>query len=51
MTNRPDGRKADELRKMHAKVGVIKRADGSALFQIGDTIAIARASSKIFAES
>src|SRR3989338_8865078 len=39
--NRPDGRKADELRKMHAKVGVIKRADGSALFQIGDTIAIA----------
>jgi len=39
--NRPDGRKYDELRKMNAKVGVIKRADGSALFQIGDTIAIA----------
>lgn len=41
MLNRPDGRKADGLRPMHAKVGVIKRADGSALFQIGDTIAIA----------
>ena len=39
--NRPDGRKIDEMRKMTAKVGIIKRADGSALFQIGDTIAIA----------
>lgn len=41
MTNRADGRKADGLREMKAKVDVIKRADGSALFQIGDTIAIA----------
>lgn len=40
-TNRPDGRKIDALRPMHAKVGVVKRADGSAMFQIGDTIAIA----------
>ena len=38
---RLDGRKFDEVRKMHAKVGIIKRADGSASFQIGDTIAIA----------
>ena len=35
------GRKFDEMRKMEAKVGVIKRADGSALFRIGETIAIA----------
>ena len=41
MATRIDGRKQDELRKMHAKVGVVKRADGSALFQIGDTIAVA----------
>ena len=42
MTNkRIDGRKADEMREMEAKVGVIPRADGSALFKIGDTIAIA----------
>ena len=40
-TKRLDGRKFDEVRKMHAKVGIIKRADGSASFQIGDTIAIA----------
>ena len=38
---RLDGRKFDEVRKMHAKVGIIKRADGSAMFQIGDTIALA----------
>ena len=38
---RLDGRKFDEVRKMHAKVGIIKRADGSASFQIGDTIALA----------
>ena len=36
-----DNRKLDEMRPMSAKVGVIKRADGSAMFQIGDTIAIA----------
>ena len=40
-TKRPDGRKFDELRKMTAKVGVVPRADGSALFAFGDTIAIA----------
>ena len=38
---RPDGRKFEDLRKMEAKVGVIKRADGSAWFKIGDTEAIA----------
>lgn len=38
---RKDNRKNDELRKIEAKVGVIKRADGSAMFKIGDTIAIA----------
>jgi exosome complex component RRP41 len=40
-TKRFDGRKFDETRKIKAKVGVIKRAAGSAMFQIGDTIAIA----------
>jgi exosome complex component RRP41 len=38
---RPDGRKADELRPISAKVGVVPNADGSALFQQGETIAIA----------
>ena len=38
---RADGRKNDEMRKIEARVGVIKRADGSAYFKIGDTIAIA----------
>jgi len=38
---RPDGRGVDETRKMSAKVGVIKNADGSAMFSFGDTIAIA----------
>ncbi len=36
-----DGRKFDEMREMEAKVGVIKRADGSAMFRIGKTVAIA----------
>ena len=40
-TKRSDGRKFDEVRKIRAEIGVIKSADGSALFQIGDTIAIA----------
>ncbi|MCD4666250.1 exosome complex exonuclease Rrp41 [archaeon] len=40
-TKRFDGRKFDEMRKTEAKIGVIKRADGSAMFKIGDTIAIA----------
>src|SRR3989344_3372470 len=38
---RIDGRKFDEMREMKAKVGIIKRADGSAMFQMGNTIAIA----------
>lgn len=38
---RSDGRKVDELRPMRAEVGVIPNADGSALFQAGETIAIA----------
>ncbi len=38
---RTDGRKADEMREIEAKVGIIKRADGSALFRVGETIAIA----------
>lgn len=40
-TKRPDGRKFDEMREMRAEVGVVPRADGSALFAFGDTIAIA----------
>ncbi len=39
---RTDGRKNDELRKpILAKVGIIPNADGSAMFQIGKTIAVA----------
>lgn len=38
---RKSGRKANELRKMTAKVGVVPNADGSALFSFGDTVAIA----------
>ncbi|MCK5283046.1 MAG: exosome complex exonuclease Rrp41 [Nanoarchaeota archaeon] len=38
---RLDNRKPDELRKMEAKVGVIKNADGSAYFKIGNTCAYA----------
>jgi len=38
---RPDGRKPNELRKITAKVGIIPNADGSAMFAVGDTIAIA----------
>lgn len=39
---RTDGRKNDELRSpIVAKVGVVDNADGSAMFQIGKTIAIA----------
>ncbi len=34
-----DGRGFEELRKMSAKVGIIPRADGSAMFQAGDTVA------------
>lgn len=38
---RLDGRKIDETRAIEAKTGVIPRADGSAMFKIGDTIAYA----------
>lgn len=38
---RVDGRKPDEFRPITAKAGVIKNADGSALFRIGDTVAYA----------
>ncbi|MBD3164735.1 exosome complex exonuclease Rrp41 [Candidatus Woesearchaeota archaeon] len=34
---RHDGRKPEELRHMEAKVGVIKNAEGSAYFKIGNT--------------
>jgi len=40
-TKRLDGRKFDETRPIEAKIGVIKRADGSALFKIGKTTAYA----------
>jgi len=40
-TKRSDNRKMDEMRKIEAKVGIIPRASGSAMFRIGDTIAIA----------
>jgi exosome complex component RRP41 len=40
--NRLDGRKSfDELRPIEAKVGIIRNADGSALFKIGKTWAYA----------
>ncbi|MCK4522095.1 MAG: exosome complex exonuclease Rrp41 [Nanoarchaeota archaeon] len=38
---RPDKRKIDETRKIEAKAGIIPRADGSAMFKIGNTIAYA----------
>ena len=38
---RHDGRKIDEFRPVEAKVGVIKNADGSAYFKIGNTTAYA----------
>jgi len=38
---RSDGRKANEMRPMKAKVGIIPNADGSAMFQFGKTVAIA----------
>jgi exosome complex component RRP41 len=38
---RLDKRKFDEIRPIEAKVGIIKRADGSAMFKIGNTIAYA----------
>lgn len=38
---RIDGRKLDELRPIDAQVGVLKRADGSAMFKIGNSVAVA----------
>jgi exosome complex component RRP41 len=38
---RANGRKQDEMRPIEARVGVIKRADGSAYFKIGNTEAYA----------
>ena len=38
---RIDGRKFNETREIEAKAGIIKRADGSAMFKIGKTIAYA----------
>jgi len=38
---REDGRKFDETREMKAQVGIVDNADGSAMFQFGETIAIA----------
>ncbi|MBW3019321.1 exosome complex exonuclease Rrp41 [Candidatus Woesearchaeota archaeon] len=40
-TERFDGRKMDQTRPIEAKVGVIPRADGSAMFKIGKTVAYA----------
>ena len=40
-TKRFDARKFDEPREMEARAGIIKRADGSAMFRMGKTIAIA----------
>lgn len=40
-TKRFDGRAIDETRPIVAKVGVVPRADGSAMFKIGGTTAIA----------
>jgi len=41
MSKRNDGRAPEELRKIEAKTGIVKRADGSAMFRIGETIAYA----------
>ncbi|MCD6477994.1 MAG: exosome complex exonuclease Rrp41 [Candidatus Aenigmarchaeota archaeon] len=38
---RLDGRKLNEMREMEAKVGIIKRATGSAYFRLGNTSAVA----------
>ncbi len=38
---RYDGRKFDEPREIEAKAGIIKRADGSAMFRMGKTVAYA----------
>lgn len=38
---RLDGRTIDELRPMEAKIGIFERADGSAMFRFGNTVAVA----------
>jgi exosome complex component RRP41 len=38
---RIDGRSLDETRSIEAAVGVLKKADGSAMFKMGNTIAVA----------
>ena len=38
---RIDGRKLDELRPIYAAVGVLKNANGSAMFKMGNTTAVA----------
>jgi exosome complex component RRP41 len=38
---RYDGRKFNDIRPIEAKVGVIKNADGSAMFRLGNTTAVA----------
>ncbi len=38
---RPDGRRLDEVRDLHAEVGLLKRTHGSALFVRGNTQALA----------
>src|SRR3989338_8323300 len=38
---RIDGRKLDELRPIQAAVGVLKNANGSAMFRVGNTTAVA----------
>ncbi|KAL6575668.1 Exosome complex component rrp41 [Orobanche hederae] len=38
---RLDGRRPMELRKLHGQIGVVSRADGSALFEMGNTKVIA----------
>ena len=38
---RSDGRKLDELRPIQAAVGVLKNANGSAMFRLGNTTAVA----------
>jgi exosome complex component RRP41 len=38
---RLDGRAVDEMRPLFAKVGVLKKADGSAMFRMGNTTAVA----------
>lgn len=38
---RTDGRRFDELRPIEARVGVLKKTDGSAFFRLGNTMAIA----------